>query len=519
MNPSSKANPVSTFLPALGAAIVCLAAISYSAQAGDLRISVNNVALSSASASPTTGVTLSYTIGGDGMNVPGALQSVDIKFTPVAGPAKTITRYPGETGALPGPNAVPFYGPDLPLPGVYTVSVAANGVNVSATDYFEVSAADDANLKFTNANGIDINRVPGGVHHGWMYVAEGAAGTIGTRTTQEGVYLINSDLTPRSTTPRATNSDIGTLGPWAASVNSPFRVHVAPDEQVYITDSSDAHSALFVATPDVLNVQPVFAYPAPAGGSRATSGVVKNSSGVSLYGSTSSVWVEGTGTTRTIYTTDEDLSPANSLWKRTVPAGATATAVAPALVASFTGSTWIQDFVRDSLGNSYLVSSTKDDAHKFGLTGLLLATLPPNSTGYFGISIDEPRDYLFLSTTDGRVFRTTTAFNESEAVIEGLGSPVRDVATDAEGWVYALDGGNQRLRAFAGPGDYTIAGSTAQAPSTLQVTPDPLPGDIAPIGPSGIYTGSGGVHYGDGKVDLLDAIAVAEKALGLYPPL
>lgn len=512
--PLAYRKPLVECLPGLMAAILFLG-VAGPASCGDLRISVTNVSLTRATASPSVGVTLSYTLSGDGLNVPGALQSVDITFAPAAGAAKTITRYPGEAGAVPGANTVPFYGADLPAPGNYTVSVIANGVNVSATDYFEVSTPDDSNLNFTNANGIDINRVPGGVHHGLIYVAEGAAGTIGTRSTQEGVYVLKSDLSPMYTTPRAANADIGTLGPWAASVNSPFRVHVAPDEQVYITDASDPHSALFVATADVTNVQPVFAYPAPPGGSRAGSGLVKNSGGTSIYGSTSSVWVEGTGSTRTVFTTDEDLSPANSLWKRTIPAGATATAVAPTLVASLTGATWIQDFVRDSLGNSYVVSTTKDDARKFGSAGSLMATLPPNSTGYYGISIDEPRDYLFLSTMDGRVFRATTAFNESEAVIEGLGSPVRDVATDAEGWVYALDGGNQRLRAFAGPGDYTIAGGTAVAQTTLEVTPDPLPGDIAPVGPTGIYISSKGVRYGDGKVDLLDAAYIAEMAMGL----
>ncbi|HEY3414096.1 MAG TPA: hypothetical protein VGM51_13730 [Armatimonadota bacterium] len=514
MKPSANSRKAFPRLIALGAAMVCLAGAASPALCGDLRIFVTNVTLTAPAASPSTGVSLSYSIGGDGLNVPGALQSVDIKFTS-AGGTKTVTRYPGEAGALPGANTVLFYGPDLPPPGVYTVSVVARGVEISATDYFEVSASDDSNLKFTNANGIDINRVPGGVHHGLIYVAEGAAGTVGARTTQEGVYVLNPDLTPMYASPRAANADIGTLGPWAASTNSPFRVHVAPDERLYITDASDAHSALFVAAPDATNVQAVFAYPAPAGGSRSGTGLVKTSAGTSIYGSVSSVWVEGAGATRTIYTTEEDLAPGNSLWVRTIPADATATSVAPTLVAGFTGSTWIQDFVRDSLGNSYMVSTTMDDAHKFGATGSLLATLPPNSTGYYGISIDEPRDYLFLSTTDGRVFRASTAFNESEAVIEGLGSPVRDVATDAEGWVYALDGGNQRLRAFAGPGDYTIAGGTGLAQTTLEITPDPLPGDIAPVGPAGIYITSRGVRYGDGKVDLLDADYIAEMAMGL----
>jgi hypothetical protein len=359
--------------------------------------------------------------------------------------------------------------------------------------------------------------VPGGVHHGLIYVVEGASGTAGTRTTQEGVYVLKPDLTPAFPAPRATNADIGSLGPWGTSVNSPFRVSVAPDEQVYITDASDPHAALFVATPDVTNVQPVFAYPVPSGGSRATTGLVKNSSGVAIHGSVSSVWVEGTGATRTIYTTEEDLAPANSLWQRTLPAGATATAVPPGLVVNLTGSTWVQDAVRDSLGNAYIVSTTVNDARKFGAAGSLLETLPPNAAGYYGISLDEPRDALYLSTNDGRVFQAGTAFNESGAIIEGLGAPVRDVATDAEGWVYALDGGNQRLRAFASPGDYTIQGASVSAATPLLVTPNPIPGDIAPVGPNGIYISAGGTRYGDGVVDLLDAVYLAEMAMGLAP--
>jgi hypothetical protein len=92
---------------------------------GILQIAVSNVALNTAAASPLVGVTLTYALAGDGLNVPGALQSVDIRFTSKGTVVKTISRLPGEIGAVAGANSVPLVGPDLPAPGTYTVSVTA----------------------------------------------------------------------------------------------------------------------------------------------------------------------------------------------------------------------------------------------------------------------------------------------------------------------------------------------------------------------------------------------------------
>ncbi|HEY3265730.1 MAG TPA: hypothetical protein VGM37_02300 [Armatimonadota bacterium] len=501
------------FLFSLSALLIACAPVG----AGVLRVNVSDVRATPAALMAGESLTVSYTLSGAGLYVPGGLSRILLDFLRQGTVIQTISLYPGEAGTARGANQVAIDSSGVPA-GQLQVRVTVVGQDVTAPDFFELPTAADEALQFASPRGVDVNRVAGSSAFGRIYVTEGAAGATANRSTVEGVYALNPDLTPAFADARARNADIGSLGPWASSSNSPFRVTVGPDAKVYITDASDPHAALFVADADVSAVRPFFAYPYPAGGARALSGLVTDGSGAKIHGSISSVWVESAGGSTSVYTTDEDLNPGNSLWRRNVPTDSTGNAAAPSLAAATPGANWVQDVVRDSGGNSYVVSLTADDAGKYNAAGAKVSTLASNAVGYYGACIDDASDTILLASNDGRVFQTNRDFTDSAALFVGLGAELRDVAMDAQQWVYALDATNHRLHVFVSPGDYSVLGSQATSAGSVLVS-SPLPGDVTPVGASGKYVSRGGVGYGDDHVDLTDAVTVLRIALGLTPGL
>lgn len=484
--------------------------------AGTLSFKVTDVQIAPPEINTQSSVTVSYRLSGSGFGIPGGLSGVNVELMSSGSVVKAFHYYPGEPGGWQGLNTISLTPADLPPPGTYTVRVSAQGIDATAPDYVRISDPANPDLQFANPRGVDVNRVPGSLFQGRIYVTEGAGGTTANRTTVDGVYVLNPDLTPAFPQPKATSALIGSLGPWGSSANSPYRPYVDTEGKVYITDVSDPHAGLFVADGNVDNVSAFFAYPYPPGGSRSSAGLVKVSSGASVYGGTSGIWVEGAGATRDVYTTDEDVPPGNSIWKRTVPAGALNNAVRPTLVATPAGADWVADLVRDSAGNTFAVSLATDDARKFDASGALVATLPSTGTGYYGICIDEPNGALYLATNDGRILRTDLALSEPEVIWYGSGAAVRDVSFDAEGWLFALNGTDKRLDVLA-LGDFIVADASATSPGTLTIQRAPIPGDIAPVGPAGLYAGENGQRYGDDKVDVSDAVYILRLVHGLAP--
>lgn len=496
----------------IGAAIalVCVA----NAPAGTLGIRVSSLSVPATPLYSSFPVSLSWNLSGSGMDLPGGLQYVTLDLIREGAVARSFTIWPGEPGAVAGENVVTLAPEELPPPGTYSVRVSATGSDVTGTAFFRVSNPSRADLMFSTPRGVDVNRVAGSAHFGRVYVSEATGGAAGSRTTVEGVYVLNPDLSPAFPAPRATSPLIGSLGPWGTSVYSPHRLTVDNEGTVYICDASDAHSALFVADPDVSDVKALLAYPYPPGGSRTSGGLVSTSSGTRIYGSVCSVWAGVSDGTRTVMTCDEDLSPANSVWKRTLPVTAMEDASSPALFASYASVPWTQDLTVGS-GGVYVVSTSTNDARLYDSAGNLLRTLPPNGVSYSAICLDEERGSAYLSTTEGRIFRASPDFTASSAVINGLGAQVTDVACDADGWLYATNATTQRLDVFAPAGDLTVQGSVVEAPDALNIIPPPLPGDIAPVGPEGLHQGANGQRFGDGVVNAADAVEMLRLGAGL----
>lgn len=501
-------------------------AVAGAACAGSFAIKVSTVQLSLPTLYPGQSTTLSYTIGGASTNVAGGLVDVKIQFLKGVDVVKTITIAAGGVGARPGPNSVAVNAADVPAGGPHTIRILASGGTISSTDWIPVSSASDPYMQFANPRGVDVNRVAGSPYLGRIYVTEGGGGATANRTTVEGLYILNSDLTPAFATPKATNNEINTipgsvagtfLGPWGTTANSPFRPYVAPDGSLLLPDSSDGHCGLFAADGNGDNVKAFFAYPNPPGGSRTNDAwsIVFDSLGNALYGSTASVWIEGTGASKVLYAGGEDISPNNSIQKYDVGTGTQDLAIVPTAFTTFSAGNWYLDFVRDSAGNTYLVSDSLDNANKLDASGAVIATLPATGANYLGICIDEARNEILIAATNGTVYKTTKAFDSVTPLFTGLGLNVRDVAIDAEHWIYALDSTDTLLHVWAPAGNYTVPNGTMDSPQTLTIIGNPIPGDVAPVGPQGLFLGPNGARYGDGKVDMKDAAYALRIAAGL----
>ncbi len=192
--------------------------------------------------------------------------------------------------------------------------------------YFEITASDDGyavwtqissdaadNNKYNSLRGVAVNRNPASPYYGRIYISNSAAGTVsGGPTLGAGIYMRNAD---------SSDSDVGqgftvrTGGQnWTLSANSPYRLRVGEDDNLFIADYSDAHSGVYMADPDVSGAVDVL-----DSSDRASGGL--SSVHGSIVGSAVPVGSLAGGNLQ-IYAIDEDYpSPINSLMRWDVNAG------------------------------------------------------------------------------------------------------------------------------------------------------------------------------------------------------
>lgn len=510
--------------PLLAAAAFC--SVATPVFAGALIINVKDVSLSQSTIYPGQDVKVSYKLSGTGLNVAGALTGVKVELLSGATAVKTFNIAPGDNGAKRGPNTVTIAAADLPKGGPYTVRVTASGATLTTSDWTKVSSTDDMNLRFNGPRGLDVNRNAGSTALGRIYITEGSGNVVvNDRVTKDGVYVLNPDLTPAFPDVRAPAADVALVanGGWTGSAHSPFRVYVAPDSKVFVTDAADAHPAVIECDPDISTFTNVF-FNDP--NNRATSGLVTDDNGNQVFGDTTSVWVEGSGANRVIFAAIQEIAPANSIWRYDVPAGASNVNQIPQSAAESQNFTtlptpWWNDFVRDSDGNIYQVNAALQTVFKFDKDGIVVSqadlptTVVNNIGGATGICIDNAKDIILICTNDGQVLKTNKALQTFTPIITGLGAFNRDIAMDNDGWIYVANETDKALHVFAPAGTLKFNSGTANAAEPLNVQGAPMPGDIAPVGPSGLYVGPNGQRYGDGKVDILDAAYSLRVSAGL----
>lgn len=145
--------------------------------------------------------------------------------------------------------------------------------------------------------GLDIDRNTENATFGHIYALNSKAGTCAAgRTTAQGVFAYKADMSPINSSAYA-----GSVS-WSAK-NSPYRLNVAPDGNLFLCDWSDAHAGVWVAAADNLSgsFSPLF-----VADNQLSSGIAKTSAGDTVHGSISSCCVLGVGADRVLYTLDED---------------------------------------------------------------------------------------------------------------------------------------------------------------------------------------------------------------------
>ncbi len=198
---------------------------------------------------------------------------------------------------LKGPNGIVGVIDEI-SPGEYTWSVV---VTAEALDR-PVKISDNSNglMQFNYPRAVSVDNSFNSSYFGRIYVSESAAGTLPARTTQDGVYILNSAF--QDITTQGANAYSGGISWGTSSTSSPMRLSVGEDSKVYVCDWSDAHPGVWVMDPAAPSTAftPVF-----DGLTKATSGL-STFNGVNIHGSISHCYSMGTGEDTRLYTFDED---------------------------------------------------------------------------------------------------------------------------------------------------------------------------------------------------------------------
>ncbi len=179
-------------------------------------------------------------------------------------------------------------------------------------------------VKFANGRGLAVNRKPDtGGFFGRVYVSIGLSGIAApttvpatpTRSTPEGIYVLNADLTATSLGSGALTGSFASSG----SGNSPYRVTVGDKGDLFITDWSDVNGSVYKTDGNVGGALNLLAGPV------GSTFPVTSASG-KIHGSIAAVAVSGSAATNDLklWTIDEDLqedrdsttaNQLNSIWE------------------------------------------------------------------------------------------------------------------------------------------------------------------------------------------------------------
>ena len=369
--------------------------------------------------------------------------------------------------------------------------------------------------KFEQPRGVAVNQNPASPSFGRIFVANSRTNTTsGTyvRTTQEGIYLLNSDNTialDTGTIPRKAGLPFATDTDDAVS---PLRLTIGKDDnRLYLTDLSDSAGTVWVTDLDVTtgtNVLDIIGDPASAG--------------ATTHGSTYAVVAEGSaaGLDLTLFTMDEDLSPIRSCWRYDIGNGSLPYAGSPiGLGAAMINSTI--DLVKGGSSN-YLYASQNRSAGTdapsiiiFTEDGTVITNSWEASREYLGnpaaadllrntvamdLSPDGTTLALLRGSAIGRVWLvplTNGVFDLARTNSFSYGLPAsdssRDIAYDAAGNLYvvssAYSGGNgEWFRIFSRGGSTTATTGSDGTFSLVVPTPVTVTVDTAVTAEGGPHT-------------------------------
>lgn len=383
--------------------------------------------------------------------------------------------------------------------GTHTFSIGGGSAfsiqvtNTEAPGWTQISNDADNTSKYYTPRGVAVNQNPASPLFGTMYVSEGVGGSTGSgRTTSDGVYVMDAaqtDVTAQGDT--AWGGGIFTGGS-----SSPFKVSIGPDNTVYVTDWSDGNSGLWTADPNNMAA----AFPALLDNTgRDGAGLVLEGGGVGpapLHGSIPSVWVEGTGASRKVYTLDEDADlggTTGSVLRYDV--GNTTSGYNTAPVEQTQDSTDVilnlrSDVVRDEDGSWWIAQYRFTEsagapslmrfldggtAPVFNSAGALPGevALPLLSATYGNLDIHDDLDLLVLGArSDFGVYVIDISDPDNPVLLATIPQAgyAQDVAFDAAGNVYVVSSSSETLKIWSPGGGWT---ATTGSDGTFTLIPEP----------------------------------------------
>ncbi len=282
-----------------------------------------------------------------------------------------------------------------------TVAADLAGMPVPAPEAYYTPISDDTNIytHYNSPRGVAVGTNPNQPSFGAVYVSNSANGTPTGRTLGKGMYVINADLSDATTNTGSYGYGYGDTAQFtgffdapSVSANSPYRLQVADDGNVYISGFADGASGVFQASPDLVSLNNVLSgttgpFPLPAGQN---------------HGSVLQAVVVGSTATNdmVIYTIDEDLSPehvagtgdgtalTNSVWRYDINGSALPYSAMPTFVkdAPIPNVSNIFDLARGPDGKLYFVQVRSNGTDVSSLQVLdasgttLFASLPRSLT-------------------------------------------------------------------------------------------------------------------------------------------
>lgn len=371
------------------------------------------------------------------------------------------------------------------IPTGGTIATAANGLSQpTAEGGFRLLSSDtDTLVRFNSPRGVTVATNPNNLQFGTTYISNSTAGTTSgvVRTLGDGLYALKADQRDafgNGDTAIVTGFETGTN-----STNSPFRLTVGGDHNVYVADWSDLYGGVYRMSPTLTNSTQVFA----GVGGPTTLPFGQN------HGSVGAVYVSGAAAGLTVYTIDEDLTSSqfggpsttdrNSLWQynvgeSAVPYSETPTKLAGALLnlgsvvndmdRGLNGNFYLSQFRSNGLEGGIIVLSPDGSAELFNsLTASKILLNNPDATDIFrnvrGVAVSLDQTYLaaMLNNSDVAIMPLDAngipLLANRMVINTGADSNLaRDIAFDAAGNIHYVSEGQGLYRVLS-PGGITAA--------------------------------------------------------------
>jgi hypothetical protein len=379
------------------------------------------------------------------------------------------------------------------IPTGGTLPVAPNGLSqVTNESGLNLLSNDADNLvKFNSPRGVSVNNNPNASNFGTSYISNSAAGATGGRTlTGDGVYAIRADQSDAFGYADAAQGT-SVFGA-AASANTPYKLMVASNGEVYVTGFGDGVSGVFRMPANLSVVDTVLA---------GTTGPTTLPVGQN-HGSVAATYVEGSsaGGDLTVWTMDEDMTNAqltrtlpsdpmgtdtNKLWRydingASLPYSAMPTAVTSPNTPLVAGASVVIDVDRGADGKFYL-SQNRSAGNEAGIfvldsSGAVLydsltasRALLGNPTAadiirnVFAIAVSPDQQWLavMLNASDVAVVPLVGGIPDlaNRLIVNSANPDIisgRDIAFDAANNIHYVSSGQGRYRVLS-PGGQTMA--------------------------------------------------------------